>query len=107
MFLAWQTAERQAVFLASGPWPATTDATITTPDALAERLRQVRSQGFAMNDSEYISGVVGAAVPVRNRDRQVVAALTVSAPRSRRSLEQIRAMVPVLRNHAARMSRII
>ena len=107
VFLAWQTAERQAVFLASGPWQATTDATITAPDALAERLRQVRSQGFAMNDSEYISGVVGAAVPVRNRDRQVVAALTVSAPRSRRSLEQIRAMVPVLRNHAARMSRII
>ena len=107
VFLAWQTPEQQADFLATGPWEAMTEFTLTDPRALNARLRKVRLQGFAMNDSEYISGVVGAAVPIRNRDGQVVATLTVSAPRSRRPLEQIREIVPVLVNYADRIGRIL
>lgn len=53
-----------------------------------------------MNDSEYISGVVGAAVPIRNKEGQVTAALTISAPRGRRSLDEIRTMVPTLATSA-------
>jgi DNA-binding IclR family transcriptional regulator len=60
-----------------------------------------------MNDSEYISGVVGAAVPIRNKEGQVTAALTISAPRSRRSLDEISAMVPILKNYADRIGRIL
>ena len=60
-----------------------------------------------MNDSEYISGVVGAAVPIKSKDDQVIAALTISAPRSRRSLDEISAMVPTLRTYADRVGRVL
>lgn len=107
VLLANQDAEQLARFLATGPWEATTEFTVTQAKVLAERLKKVRAQGYAMNDSEYISGVVGAAVPIRNPDRQVIAALTVSAPRSRRSLDEIAAMVPTLRSYADRIGRIL
>jgi IclR family acetate operon transcriptional repressor len=51
--------------------------------------------------------VVGAAVPIRNKEGQVTAALTISAPRSRRSLDEISAMVPILKNYADRIGRIL
>lgn len=107
VFLATLDRDPLDKFLATGPWEATTEFTITQPRVLADRLRKVRSQGYATNDSEYISGVVGAAVPVRGKDSTVVAALTVSAPRSRRSLGEISAMVPMLRTYADRLGRIL
>lgn len=107
VFLASLDKEQLASFLATGPWEATTEFTITQPKMLADRLRKVKSQGYAANDSEYISGVVGAAVPIKNKDGQIVAALTLSAPRSRRSLEEISGMVPTLRTFADRFGRIL
>lgn len=107
VFLASLDAEHLAKFLATGPWEATTEFTVTQPKVLAERLRKVKSQGYAMNDSEYISGVVGAAVPIKSKDDQVIAALTISAPRSRRSLDEISAMVPTLRTYADRIGRVL
>jgi len=107
VFLANQEPEALAKFLATGPWEASTEFTVTDPKVLAERLRKVRAQGYAMNDSEYISGVVGAAVPIKNKDAQVIAALTISAPRSRRSLDEIGGIVPLLRTYADRIGRIL
>ena len=107
VFLANQEPEQLAKFLATGPWEASTEFTVTDSKVLAERLRKVRAQGYAMNDSEYISGVVGAAVPIKNKEGQVTAALTISAPRSRRSLDEIGAMVPTLRTYADRIGRIL
>jgi len=107
VFLAYLEPDELAKFLATGPWEATTEFTVTEPKVLAERLRKVKAQGHAMNDSEYISGVVGAAVPIRNKEGQVTAALTISAPRSRRSLDEIIAMVPTLKTYADRIGRIL
>lgn len=105
VFLAHQEPELLSKFLATGPWESLTEFTITDPKALAERLRKVRAQGYASNDSEYIFGVVGAAVAIRNKEGQVTAALTISAPRSRRSLEEIIAAVPTLKTYAERIGR--
>lgn len=107
VFLSTLDEDQLGRFFATGPWEATTEFTITQPRALADRLRKVKSQGYATNDSEYISGVVGAAVPVNGKDGTVVAALTISAPRSRRSLGEISAMVPMLRTYADRFGRIL
>jgi IclR family transcriptional regulator, acetate operon repressor len=107
VFLAGLEPEALNKFLATGPWDPMTASTVTEPKALAERLRKVRAQGFACNESEYIQGVVGAAVPITNRDGQVTAALTISAPKSRRTLADITAMVPTLKTFADRISRIL
>lgn len=107
VFLASLPPEELATFMASGPWEPLTPKTITEPKALHERLRKVKNQGYAANESEYIVGVVGAAVPIQNNDGQVVAALTISAPKSRRSLEDVVAMVPTMTTYADRIRRAI
>lgn len=105
--LAGLPDEELQVFLNTGPWDALTPRTIVEPQVLMERIRKVRAQGYAANESEYIFGVVGAAVPVHNADGQVVAALTISAPRIRRSLEEIVDFVPLLKSYAYRVGKVI
>lgn len=107
VILAALSSEELAKYMASGPWEQMTPRTITDPKALADRLRKVRGQGYAANESEYILGVVGAAVPIESADGQVVAALTLSAPKSRRTLDDVVAMVPTLRSYAERIRRVL
>jgi len=107
IFLAALPPDELAKFMASGPWEPLTPKTVTEPKVLLERLRKVKNQGYAANESEYIAGVVGAAVPIQNTEGQVVAALTISAPKSRRALEDVVAMVPILTTYADRIRRAI
>jgi IclR family acetate operon transcriptional repressor len=72
VFLAGLDEEQLAKFIGTGPWEPMTEFTITQPKALLERIRKVRVQGFAANDSEYIFGVVGVAVPITNKEEQVI-----------------------------------
>lgn len=107
IFLASLPQERLERFLATGPWPAITPHTITEPKALREELHLVRRQGYATNDSEFIVGVVGAAVPIRSEDDRILAAVTISAPKIRVTLEKLIGFIPAMRNAAIRIGRAI
>jgi len=63
-----------------------TDQTITDPERLGLTLEDVRIQGFAVDDQEYMAGVICVAVPVRSREDAVVAALAIAAPAVRMPL---------------------
>lgn len=107
LFLANMPEERLSRFLATGPWQAITPHTITDPKALREELLLIRRQGYATNDSEFIVGVVGAAVPVRSEDDRILAALTITAPKIRMTLETLTGFIPAMRSAAARIARAI
>jgi|KBSSwiStaDraftv2_1062776.scaffolds.fasta_scaffold76164_3 IclR family acetate operon transcriptional repressor len=96
-----------SAYMSTGPWSAITPHTITNPAKLQDRVRQTRATGFALNDSEYIVGVVGVAVPVKNKQGQVLASLTISAPKIRKSIDDLKALLPALRQSAMRISRVI
>jgi len=63
--------------------------TITTPDELKLCLQEVKSAGYAIDDEENEEGVCCIAAPIRDETGQVVAAMSVSVPTSRMSMEQI------------------
>ena len=70
--------------------------TITTPSALRAELKKVRQRGFAVDDREHQANMRCIAVPVRDRDGRVVAALSatdaaerMTAPRQ----EEVRALL--------------
>jgi DNA-binding IclR family transcriptional regulator len=107
IFLAGLSDSQLAAFLATGPWDPITPNTITEPKILRAKILHVRAQGFALNDSEYIVGVVGVAVPVASKDGRVLACLTVSAPKTRKTLDDLKTLVPMLKNSAARIARAI
>jgi DNA-binding IclR family transcriptional regulator len=56
---------------------------VPPPDRLRSELERVRRYGVAEDHGEYLPDVFCAAAPVRNGDDRVVAAISISAPRSR------------------------
>lgn len=79
VLLAALPAERQARYLADGPFPALTSRTITCPQALMEELRVVAGRGYAVDDCELFEDLRCVAVPITDRSGQVVAALSASS----------------------------
>jgi IclR family transcriptional regulator, KDG regulon repressor len=66
---------------------AFTVRTITDPGMLQHHLELVRNQGYAIDDEEYEIGVRCVAVPVFDYRDKCVAAIGISGPTSRLSLE--------------------
>lgn len=69
--------------------PAYTVRTITDPALLQHHLEQVRNQGYAVDDEEYEIGVRCIAVPVFDYRDKCVAAVGISGPTSRLTLEML------------------
>jgi len=65
--------------------------------AILERhLEIVRSQGYAVDDEEYNPGVRCIAVPIFDYRGKCVAAVGVSGPTSRLSLEQMQKVATIV-----------
>jgi IclR family pca regulon transcriptional regulator len=60
-----------------------TPRTLVSRPALARQLLRVRAQGYAMSDEEHFLGVKAIAVPIRNLEGGVIAAMSLSGPASR------------------------
>ncbi len=52
-------------------------------DRLREEIADIRRKGFAFSVGERVAGVFGVAVPIFDRDRQVVGSVSVSGPLAR------------------------
>lgn len=62
------------------PLESFTEHTITDPQVLKSRLRQIRQQGYGVSDSEVEEGVRAIAVPVHDADNNQMLALSVVGP---------------------------
>ena len=62
---------------------AFTSNTITDSGVLETRLREIRSQGYAVDEEDYEYGEHAVGAPVRDHTGQVVAALSVAVPKTR------------------------
>jgi IclR family pca regulon transcriptional regulator len=75
--------------------------TITDPDEFRAELRRVRADGYALVNQELEEGLVAIAVPVRDRTGRVRAAINLSTHIGRKSVKDMRALVPAVRAAAA------
>ena len=69
--------------------PEKTEETVTTPEALYERLATARERGYAIDDEENIRGLRCIAAPVLDSNESVFGALSISGPYSRMTDERI------------------
>jgi IclR family transcriptional regulator, pca regulon regulatory protein len=84
---------------------AYTPATITDPQALIERIRADREQGFSIVDEELERGLRSIAVPLLDRAGQAVAALNLSTHSTRTTRNEMRErFLPALRDAAGQIS---
>jgi IclR family transcriptional regulator, pca regulon regulatory protein len=82
--------------------------TLTTADAIRQRVRRAREEGVAYTDEELELGIRTMAVPVRDSSGQVQAAMSAAAFASRVTLDDMAAgFLPVLREHADRLGRML
>jgi IclR family pca regulon transcriptional regulator len=94
--------ELEGVLDASTLTSLTANTTTNTRDLAAE-IARVRQQGFAFVDQELELGLRSLAVPIRGRGGRVVAALNVSTGISLTVEQTIEALLPPLRECAARI----
>lgn len=88
VLLAWRSPDLVRELLRE-PLERFTSKTISYVDLLLEELEKVREEGVAIAVGEMEEDLLGVAAPVRNFNNEVIAALTVGAPSSRASEEQI------------------
>lgn len=84
-----------------------TARTITDPVAIREELQRIRERGYAVNRGEWRGGAFGLAVPVRDAEGRVSAAIGISAPSDRLPDSRIEELVPVVIRLGADMSRAL
>ena len=75
---------------------AFTPRTITDHRALAADLERIVAAGYAVDNEEYVLGVACVAVPVRNREGEVIASIAVQGATARLPLERAEQFVPRL-----------
>ncbi|WP_064745593.1 IclR family transcriptional regulator domain-containing protein [Pseudonocardia acaciae] len=106
VLLSGLSPDRLAGYLAHARLVAHTDRTVVDPEALTERIDQVRRAGWALLDQELELGVRSVAVPVRDCDGAVVAAISIGTHThrvdERALLDEI---VPAMRDCAAQLER--
>jgi IclR family transcriptional regulator, pca regulon regulatory protein len=97
VLLAYLPDEQLEAYLKNACLQRITKRTVTDPERLRELLRNVRAQGYAMTDQELEDGLRSAAVPLRDANGAVVAAMNISTHASRVNMEDLRRnLVPQL-----------
>jgi len=104
VLLAALPLEQQRRYLDEGPFIALTSHTITEPDALLEELRLVAKRGYALDDCELFDDLRCVAVPIKDADGHVVAALSASSPASRIPLSTTAELAAEPSRHAQEIS---
>ena len=96
VMLADLPADQLEQYLAKAPLQPILPATIVDADTFREELARVRRDGYALVNQELEEGLVAVALPVRDRLGRVRAAINLSTHIGRRSVEDMRALVPAL-----------
>ncbi|GFE64196.1 IclR family transcriptional regulator [Litoreibacter roseus] len=81
-----------------------TQNTITDPDALMSELQRISKQGHALDNEEFVDGMIALAVPVLDRNGRYCASLAFHGPLQRVSAEDALAMAPKLRAASERLT---
>jgi DNA-binding IclR family transcriptional regulator len=105
VILAYLPAEEQETILEQGDFRRYTNQTITEPDRLREVLAEIRRTGYHVGIRDLDDEALGIAAPIFDHDAHVAGAISVAAPVSRTSEEEIGRFIDLARTAAAEVSR--
>jgi IclR family acetate operon transcriptional repressor len=104
LFLSQLPAPKRALMLRSIPLYRYTENTFTDAPRLEEELEKIHAAGVSVDNQEFLAGVVCVAVPVHGPRKQPVAALAISAPLARMTLQQGITHIPLLQAAAKQLA---
>jgi IclR family transcriptional regulator, acetate operon repressor len=106
VMLAHMTLTQRRRLLANEPFEKFTPKTLTDFAALEKEIQRVKKQGFALDDEEFLPGLVCLAVLVPRPGAASNLCIAVQAPVMRVSLDKALQWLPNLQNAAAALSQI-
>ncbi|MCK4207100.1 IclR family transcriptional regulator [Brucella pituitosa] len=106
VFLAYMS-EDEIQLLLTAPLPRYTANSITDPELLRDRLRQIRIDGFAISRGEVNEELVSISAPVFASNQTVAAVLNLAAPATRMPPDSADRTAPVVIAAAERISRLM
>jgi IclR family acetate operon transcriptional repressor len=106
LLLAGMTPSQRQRLLANAPLEAFTPKTLTDLDALEEEIKQVKRQGYALDNEEFLPGLLCVAVLVPSISGRSNLCVAAQAPIMRLSPEKALNLLPALQHAADALSRI-
>lgn len=107
LFLAHLEAGRRAALLAGLPLPRLTANTLIDRGALLAECEAIAAVGHALDREEFIPGLIALAVPVRDGQGAVRAAIALHAPLARLTPEAALARLPAMQAAAQKMGELL
>lgn len=109
VLLAYCDSDTQNRYLATAPFRAMTDRTITTQEALLQSMKETRRLGYSVSIDELDYGIASLAVPIFDGEGEVVAAINTSGYSGRLSgealiEERLSRLLQASRNISAKLS---
>ncbi|AVC42950.1 IclR family transcriptional regulator [Achromobacter ruhlandii] len=107
LFLASMSRLERGRVLARLPLTRNTPRTLTDPARLEDELERLATRGIGIDNEEFVRGMSAVAVPVRDAQDRVVAAVACHAPTARLMLDDLLRAVPVLQGAAQSMRAVL
>ncbi|MGI9390573.1 MAG: IclR family transcriptional regulator [Boseongicola sp.] len=106
-FMASLTPKSRRAFVNGLNLSRQTQFTHTDPEVLMQDLARIAKRGYALDEEEFIEGMVAIAVPVRDTGGRFVAALAYHGPRPRLSLDEAIERRAILTDGAQRLTEVL
>jgi len=103
-FMASLPPKARTSFVATLNLETLTPRTLTDPETVLAELAGVARQGYALDNEEFMDGMVAIAVPVLDHQRRYIASLAFHGPKQRIDLKDAIARKDILINGAQRLS---
>jgi DNA-binding IclR family transcriptional regulator len=81
--------------------------TLVIPELLEKELVKIQSTEIGIDNEEFVDGMVACSVPVKDQNGKLFACLFTHAPVIRKSLEELLAYEPVLRQAAIELGDLL
>ena len=107
MYLSTLPKSHLSRYAASENLAANTPNTIMEPDLLLQEITTVRRQGYAIDNEEFMEGMIAIAVPILDGNERLVATLSFHAPTVRFDAEAALKFLPDLHAAAADLSSLL
>lgn len=102
VLLAFADDEVRESVLQDPRWPASVDRSI-----YLEQIEEIRRIGYATSIEEREPGAAAVAAPIISRSGELAAALSVSGPSNRLTLEQMKEIAPLVMESARAMGKML
>jgi IclR family transcriptional regulator, acetate operon repressor len=103
LFLSEMPASKRRELLQVSSLHCYTENTICDAAALDREVTEIGKRGYSIDDQEFLAGVVCLAVPVRDAEGALCAALAISAPAARLSIGKALQQLPLMLEAAEKL----